>query len=190
MLILNITPKNASITVDGKPVENTTLTLAPGEHWIYASASGYVPDNISIVLSPNESRTLRVILKRLPSLRIETKPAGALVRIKNTTCTSPCKLTLKPGSHTIEVSLNGYQNETASVYLTAGESKNVSITLKPIKTQKTTTPLNPVQSTTAPATPTQGANFSTDASSEHSTILKLLLLGLLILGLGFALRRR
>nr|WP_240924291.1 PEGA domain-containing protein [Thermococcus sp. 21S7] len=188
MLILNITPKNASITIDGEEVNNTSVTLSPGEHWIYASASGYVPDNISIVLSPNESKNMKVALKRLPSLRIETKPAGALVRIKNTTCTSPCKLTLKPGSYTVEVSLKGYQNETAFVYLTAGESKNVSITLKPIKTQKTMTHSNP--GTTSPATPTQGANFSTDASSEHSTALKLFLLGLIILGLIFALKRR
>ncbi|NJE61540.1 PEGA domain-containing protein [Thermococcus sp. 21S7] len=189
-LTLHTTPEDALVVIDGRTVNNTSVTLSPGEHQILVSANGYVAENLSVLLTPNESRTLRVALKRLPSLRIETKPAGALVRIKNTTCTSPCRLTLKPGSHTIEVSLNGYQNEIVSVYLNAGESRNVSITLEPVETQKTRTPLNPVQSTTAPATPTQGANFSTDASSEHSTALKLLLLGLLIVGLIFALKRR
>nr|WP_240924290.1 PEGA domain-containing protein [Thermococcus sp. 21S7] len=186
-LTLNVTPENASITIDGEQVKNTSVTLSPGEHQILVSANGYVAENLSVLLTPNESRTLRVILKPLPVLVVDTKPAGARISVGNQACASPCRLTLTPGHYVVTASLEGYENTSAGVYLEAGENASVTLTLEKIKQERTTSsaPAITPTSTTSSDRPSSASLLDTGKGVE----LKLLVL-VLVFGITLLLLRR
>ncbi|WP_054840405.1 PEGA domain-containing protein [Thermococcus sp. JCM 11816] len=103
-LFFNVTPpSNASVFIDGKPVNNRSVETSPGgRHFIHVTAPGHVAENLSVLLAPNESRVLKIGLKPLPVLSVTTVPSGgALVSIGNKTCRSPCMLALEPGRYTV-----------------------------------------------------------------------------------------
>jgi len=67
------------------------------------------------------------------TLRVETTPSGATVRIDGTHVgTSPVERSgLIPGSHSVRVSRSGYQTSTQTATVTAGTTTTVRITLTP-----------------------------------------------------------
>lgn len=167
-LTLNTTPENARILVDGEPIENSTLTLPPGEHHIHASAPHYTPENLTILLAPNESKSLTIRLKPLPLLRIETTPKGARVEIENKTCTTPCSVELTPGEHVLRAFLEGYENETTQIHLKPGDNTTITLTLKKIKE----TPKE--ENTTLTPTPKEETKPSPNPKEEANITIKLL----------------
>nr|WP_240913603.1 PEGA domain-containing protein [Thermococcus sp. JdF3] len=188
-LVLNVTPENASVAIDGEQVKNTSVTLSPGEHQVLVSANGYVAENFSVLLTPNKSRTIKVALKRLPVLVVDTEPAGARVSVTNQTCASPCRLTLTPGHYVVTASLEGYENASAGVYLKAGANASVTLTLEKIKQEQTTSSvpaITPTSSTSSDQSSSSASPLDTDKGVE----LKLLVLALVVGITPILLRRR
>lgn len=189
-LFFNVTPSNASVFIDGKPVNNRSVETSPGRHFIHVTAPGHVAENLSVLLAPNESRVLKIGLKPLPVLSVTTVPSGALVSIGNKTCRSPCMLALEPGRYTVDVSLEGYMNASKTAYLEPGKVVNVTITLEKVRKNAGTsnesmnsdTPTKKLTKIPAPA-PSSGRN-------SYGTTHKLLALVVVILLTGIALRRR
>ncbi|KUH33278.1 hypothetical protein APY94_06390 [Thermococcus celericrescens] len=187
-LVLNVTPENASVAIDGEQVKNTSVTLSPGEHQVLVSANGYVAENFSVLLTPNESRTIKVALKRLPVLVVDTEPAGARVSVTNQTCASPCRLTLTPGHYVVTASLEGYENASAGVYLKAGENVSVTLTLEKIKQGRTTSSV-PAITPTSPTSSDQSSSSASPLDTDKGVELKLLVLALVV-GITLILLRR
>lgn len=99
------------------------------------------------------------------TLRVETAPSGAAVRIDGANVgTSPAQRSgLAPGSHTVQVSRSGYQTATQSATVNAGTTTTVHITLVPIQSNDP-----PVASFShSPASPAVGEATHFDASASY-----------------------
>lgn len=99
------------------------------------------------------------------TLRVETTPSGATVRIDGSNVgTSPVERSgLAPGTHSVQASRSGYQTATRSATVTAGATTTVSITLTPISTNEP--PIADFVYT--PPSPTVGTTVTFNASSSY-----------------------
>ncbi|WP_148882833.1 PEGA domain-containing protein [Thermococcus aciditolerans] len=190
-LVLNVTPGNASVAIDGEQVKNTSVTLSPGEHLVTVSAPGHLAENLTVVLAPNESKVLTVALKPLPILFVETEPGNATVIVGNATCTSPCRLTLSPGRYVITASLTGYENASTGVYLKAGENVSVKLTLRKEVQEKTPTYTPPTTESESPSpTPGEGPAPSSPRTGDDGGLGLKVLFAALVVGVTVILLRR
>ncbi len=99
------------------------------------------------------------------TLRVETTPSGATVRIDGSNVgTSPVERSgLAPGAHSVQASRSGYQTATQSATVTAGTTTTVHITLTPISTNEP-----PVADFIfTPPSPAVGTTVTFNASSSH-----------------------
>jgi PKD repeat protein len=130
-------------------VLNTMQSQLPSGEWAYDTLS------FQVVSSAPETGTLRV----------ETTPSGAAVRIDGTDVgTSPVgRSGLAPGSHSVRVSRAGYQTVTQSATVVAGTTTTVRITLTPIPTNDP--PIADFVYT--PPSPSVGAAVTFNASSSY-----------------------
>lgn len=63
---------------------------------------------------------------------VTTTPANASVRVNGEQkCTSPCQVSLPPGSYQVMAFLDGYDPATSVLNVTAGQPANVNLTLAP-----------------------------------------------------------
>jgi endonuclease YncB( thermonuclease family) len=134
-LIVDSAPPGATIRIDDSPVGATPLQewVAPGKHQLQATLDGYQPQSLSI--EPGAGQTLREELKlaALPAtLVVSTAPPGAAVSIDdNPVGAAPLQKQLEPGAHQIRANLEGYQPESRSVSLRAGQTLPVNLELPP-----------------------------------------------------------
>ena len=92
---------------------------------------------------------------------IQTTPPGASVRVGPRTCVTPdCRIQLSPGDYSLQVQLDGYQDASQSLTVSAGQPEStVSVTLQPLsKTAGASQPANAPSADVPPpaATPNQG----------------------------------
>ncbi len=135
-LMVSSVPAGAQISFDGSPLCQSPCTLtdiAPGQHTVSASKSGFTSESRTIALKPGASSSLNIQLGSLAAtISVSSNPAGAAVILdgKDTGRLTPAVFTVsKPGIHTVVVRRNGYLEASNSVNAQLGQSANVNATL-------------------------------------------------------------
>jgi len=92
---VNVSPEEAYIWVDGKPVSHrsSTLKLSPGDHKIAVYNYGYQPETQDVTVAAGERKEINARLKRVDArvsgplgrIQIEGVPGSALVFLNGTT---------------------------------------------------------------------------------------------------------
>jgi hypothetical protein len=134
------TPPGALVQVDGKADPSwvtpyTMAGLAPGQHTVAISKTGYSTDTRTIEVASGSRALVSIHLAPLmATLSVSSNPAGAniLVDGKDTRKLTPARLTLDKGTHTILLRKAGYLDETASSQLVQGEIASLSPALRPL----------------------------------------------------------
>jgi hypothetical protein len=73
-------PQGARVTMDGQLVRGTDLELAPGTHKVAVRASGYVPYEKQVLITPGATNTLAIQLQKTPVI---SGSAGTTVSTNN-----------------------------------------------------------------------------------------------------------
>ncbi|ASJ03497.1 hypothetical protein A3L09_09605 [Thermococcus profundus] len=136
-LTINSTPSNATVYIDGKEAGRTPLinyTLVPGNHSITLVKPGYEEYRENVTITPGETISIVASLSPQPAeLGVNSNPSGAAVYINDEyKGATPISLTLKPGSYTVKLSLEGYANITKNLTLGPGENKTLNFNLTPL----------------------------------------------------------
>lgn len=138
-LTVSSNPAGAQITFDGSPLCVTPCTLtgiAPGQHAILATKSGYSSANRNIVLSSGGNTTISMDLSAASAkLSVASNPAGAVILVdgQDTGKLSPSQFLFnQPGAHTVVLRRAGYLDETTTVNAEAGQTATVNLVLKPL----------------------------------------------------------
>ena len=136
-ITLQSEPAGAVVSVDGKSLGNTPLTLKlpAGEHDLVAQADRFKSWHTRLTVVANQPRKLETIRLQPADgkLAIRTRPAGANVMIgKKFAGQTPLTLTLTAHkTHLLQMSKAGYEKAKRTVKLLSEESKVLSINLKP-----------------------------------------------------------
>ncbi len=132
-------PAGVQITFDGSPLCVTPCTLtgiAPGQHAILASKSGYSSANRNLVLSAGGNTTISMDLSAASAkLSVASNPAGATILVdgQDTGKLSPAQFLFNtPGAHTVVLRRYGYLDETTTVNAEGGQTATVNLVLKPL----------------------------------------------------------
>lgn len=112
-------PASAAIVLDGKESGRqtpATLTVAAGSHMVGVRLAGYVTVTRTISVIKGKQASLSITLSKavpvaMGSLRIESTPAGAAIRIDGKTVAGRTPLTtaVALGHHAIQVTHSGYE---------------------------------------------------------------------------------
>jgi serine/threonine protein kinase len=137
-LIVSSNPEGAQVHLDGQTnpawVTPYTITgLAPGQHMLTVSKSGYTSDTRNFEVTSGSKSSLSLNLAPLGAfVTIGSEPAGAMVFIdgKSTGHLTPTQIIAEKGSHTILVRKEGYLDETTTAGLVAGQSFKFAPVLK------------------------------------------------------------
>jgi hypothetical protein len=157
-ITVSSSPGNATVTLDGNYVgltpTNRSLnldTIAPGEHTIVLALPGYKPYPATVTVSTNQSSTVHAAL--IPvlgpyakgTLSVSSDPPGATIFVDNSSIgISPLTaIDIAAGNHVVNLQMDGYQDYSASILVTAGTTRTVSATLLPVTPLKKT-PLFPL----------------------------------------------
>jgi PEGA domain. len=137
-------PTNAEVYFDGifkgtSPVTvEVSSTGTPG-HTINVYKSGYQSFSQYYAGNPQDGQTIYVYASLTPvqsygSVYVTSSPQGATATLDDSrTGTTPYTFTSVPvGSHSVTVSLPGYQTYTGTVLVTSGSAPTVSVTLPQI----------------------------------------------------------
>ncbi|HRT37680.1 MAG TPA: PEGA domain-containing protein, partial [Caldisericia bacterium] len=138
-LEVETTPTNAKLYINGEEKGLTPYTvdkLKPGEYEIKITKSGYEDYKDKITLKDNENKTMKIQLSKIsvtpppPSygfLSVDSDPSGANVYVDNKNIgKTPIKsYQLEPGSHTIKLSLDGYNDYISNVTISSNSTKNL-----------------------------------------------------------------
>ncbi|MBP1928325.1 hypothetical protein J2741_000872 [Methanolinea mesophila] len=131
-------PSGASVYLDDVymgTTPNTFTSISTGTHTIRISRSGYQTYTGSVTVSSGSTTTVSVTLPPISSsvgsLYVTSSPSGASLYIdgtyRGTTPTTAGSLT--PGSHTVRLSLAGYQDFTTTATVYAGQTTTLSANL-------------------------------------------------------------
>jgi hypothetical protein len=136
-LTVSSNPAGVQIAFDGSPLCVTPCTLtgiAPGQHTVLASKSGYSSENRNIVLSSGANSTISMDLSPVAAkLSVASTPAGAVILVdgQDTGKLTPQQFLLnKPGAHTVVLRRYGYLEETSTVNAEAGQTATVNLVLQ------------------------------------------------------------
>ncbi len=146
-LVVRSEPSGALVTLDGRRVGETPLTLrdlALGTHSVQVARPGYAPETRRVTLSTSTpTLTVSVALRsgaakptakpavKTGSVYLDSKPRGARVLIDGKPYgTTPILVPeLAPGKHAVRFELEGHAPSTSSVTVKAGEQARVSASL-------------------------------------------------------------
>jgi parallel beta-helix repeat protein len=137
-LTVTSTPSGAAITIDGAHIGETTphtRPMMPGAYTIKLTLDGYQDWKQRLQVMSGETRYVQATLTMIPPidgvLSVTSTPSGADITIDGAPIgeTTPHSMSIMPGYHTIELTLEGYQDWTESVQVTSDETTNVDATL-------------------------------------------------------------
>jgi len=137
-LVVHSAPEGALVQVDGRGAGPTPLSLAnlsPGQHLVVLSKPGYAPESRSVAVRAGGQAALAVSLNQLAAVAsIASDPPGASIIIdgRDTGKTTPAKLVVGQGSHSLALHKAGYLETSASMALNPGETFQFQPTLKPL----------------------------------------------------------
>lgn len=130
-ILLNITPQNAAITIDGKEIYVKEIELTPGTHSIFVSNPGYRPVTEEVEVKLGETKELNYNLpKNSVPVTLEISPKDATVRINKEDFSNHKSFELAPGTWIIEIEKEGYYSIDETVTLKLGESLRKIYSLK------------------------------------------------------------
>ena len=136
-------PGNASVSVDGQYAGRTPVTgsatldpVTQGDHTIVLELSGYKPYTTQVSVSPNTTSSLNAVLAPTSArgtLAVTTDPAGADIFVDNKSVgISPLIAPdIAAGYHRVTIKKEGYQDNSSSFHIAAGETSTVTLTLLP-----------------------------------------------------------
>jgi tetratricopeptide (TPR) repeat protein len=141
LVVIESEPAGANIYLDDKkkgPVSKTPWSgTLEGEHTIFIEKKGYRQYEMNIAPSPDRLVVLKVALAEedyLGWVEIKSNVPGADVYIDEKSVgvytRTPFSGNLKPGSHKIWVTAEGYDEFATELEVVAGETHSVSATLK------------------------------------------------------------
>ncbi|HVP94586.1 MAG TPA: PEGA domain-containing protein [Methanoregulaceae archaeon] len=135
-------PAGAAIYLDGSStgyVTNALLTgITPGSHTVSLTLAGY--QNVSTQITVIAGQTVLVFASLAPNptsgnIQVSSGPSGAMIFLDGADTGQVTNAVLNgiaPGSHNVALSLRGYQNFSAQVTVTAGQTVPMYATLIPI----------------------------------------------------------
>lgn len=156
-LTLTISPANAAISVDGRPlvddawskdvkvagvaapgpgVSGTTAKLVllvdPGPHVFVVSAKGFAEAVVNRTISPGARADVALELERLPArLRVRATQPGAVVTVDGLDVgVAPIDLTRPAGVHNVVVRKPGFVSYSTQVDVGPGQEANLSAALE------------------------------------------------------------
>ncbi len=134
----NISPASGvAVFIDGSLVGHTpleNLEISAGAHQIRLEKERYLPltQKIDIAGMLQEQLFSATLLPAWAVVSITTTPSGADVYIDGAKkATTPAQIELLQGSHRIEVKKRGFITEELSITSTAGQAREISISLIP-----------------------------------------------------------
>jgi len=145
-ITISSNPENALVTLDGTYVGRTTLNnslnldaITPGEHTIALALTGYLPYSTTVTVVSNQVSVVNATLIPISSpfakggLSVTSEPAGAIILVDNKSIgISPVTVNdIAAGDHQVTFRMEGYQDYSGSVFVTAGTTSVVSVTLLP-----------------------------------------------------------
>jgi hypothetical protein len=159
VLEVSSTPASARVFIDGT-LEGTSPVsreVSPGVHTVRIVYPGYVEFQMETTVVSGKTIPVAAVLVpvSISSGRVEisSTPPGAATTVDGAIFgPTPLAVNAKEGSHTVRLTMAGYQEYLATVMVTAGETLPVSATLVPFPA-KTTPP-----TATPRATVTKGAS--------------------------------
>ncbi len=144
-LLVITEPKGANVSVStgttpgGMPtnpdVSPCRFVLPAGSYFVHAALPGYQDQHQAITLVSGGKETLALTLTaRAAQLRVATIPPGARVLLgedSTTAGSTPCTLTLPPGTTTVTLQRPGFQPQTRQATLPRGETQTMQVALAP-----------------------------------------------------------
>ncbi len=140
-LFVESTPAGARVRVNGEPRGQTPLDLADlafGSYEVRVELRGYEPQTqtVAIVAEQPAARVSVGLSRAVPvvgSASIVSSPAGAAVSVDGRPAgrTPLAAVTMKPGSHRVELTLEGHEPWTGAVDVLAGQKGSVEVRLRP-----------------------------------------------------------
>jgi S1-C subfamily serine protease len=141
-LYITSKPAGADVFVNGAKQSGqtpVTLPLAPGPYNLVLRMPGYDAYAGSVQVKDNIQTQLDVPLKEKSTVRvawahIETTPTGAEILVDGTSTgqTTPSRVQVPAGLHTVTVRLTGYQQVRRTIQATEGGTVNITnVTLQP-----------------------------------------------------------
>ena len=137
-LVIHSAPEGALVQVDGRAAGPTPVSLAnlsPGQHLVVLSKAGYAAESRNVAVRAGGQAALAVSLNQLAAVAsIASDPPGASIIIdgRDTGKTTPAKLVVGQGSHSLALRKVGYLEASASLALNPGETFQFQPTLKPL----------------------------------------------------------
>jgi hypothetical protein len=157
-IYVSSSPGDASVTLDGSYVGRTPVnsslnldSVSAGEHTVALDLSGYQPYSTRASVSQNRVSTVNAVLVPASApyvkgaLSVTSDPAGADVSVDNESVgISPLtKNDIAAGNHLVTIRMDGYQDYSTGILVTAGTTSTVSATLLPV-TPSLHTPVYPL----------------------------------------------
>ncbi|HUU74510.1 MAG TPA: PEGA domain-containing protein [Methanoregulaceae archaeon] len=140
-LQVSSSPSGAAVYVDGNYYGHTPTTvgnLAPGSHSVSLRLSGYQEWAGTVTINAGQTTSISPTLTAAPtsgSISVTSNPSGAMIYLDGTyqgktLVSNPFYIiSVQPGSHVLEISLQGYQDYTSTISVNAGQTTPVSVTL-------------------------------------------------------------
>jgi hypothetical protein len=137
LALLQSVPPEVNVEIDGAHRGTTPLLLTDlplGRYRVAASAPGYVPREMQLVLEDRTPREMNITL--MPdsgTLTVETEPAGAAVTVNGAARgTTPCVIESVPtGDARMEIRLSGYNPHRQDIRMLAGQQQTIRLALTP-----------------------------------------------------------
>jgi hypothetical protein len=136
-LYLTSNPPGADVFINGAKQSGqtpVTLPLAPGQYNLVVRLPGYEAYAGNVQVKDNIQTQLAVELNaRIAWAQVDTTPKGAEIFVDGTTTgqTTPARVQMPAGLHTLIIRLPGYQQVKRTVQASEGGTVNLQETLKP-----------------------------------------------------------
>ncbi len=133
---INSKPSGAMILIDDKQIDTTPLTITdpnPGKHTVEVKMDGYETWSESVNIVPGEAIKLTAALQiKAGTVSIFSEPSDAVIFIDGKEVgTTPAIITdPSPGTHTIEVKMDGFKSWTESVDIESGKEFTITADLQ------------------------------------------------------------
>ena len=132
-LTVNSIPEGAEVSFDGSALCQTPCTLtgiAPGQHSVSATKSGFSAANRTLSLASGANSTVSLEMSQITAMvSVSSNPSGAAIVLdgKDTGKLTPSRLLLeKPGKHSITIRRYGYLDSTNNVNIELGQTATLN----------------------------------------------------------------
>ena len=137
-IIINSKPSDAKIIIDGNEVGTTpeTIDIECGDHIVELMVGGYGVWSENVEVKANKKFYLTAVLLGMPgSISIKSEPSNATILIDGKECgdTPAVIKNLSPGSHMVDISIDGYQAWSESVEIEPKQAKELTAILQEVK---------------------------------------------------------